>query len=34
MNAKCKMGHKTEVSLVAYYNSCKEKIFDYIEKQF
>jgi hypothetical protein len=28
MHARCKMGHKTEVSLLAYYNNCKEKILD------
>ena len=32
MNAKCRMGHKTELSLAALYNSCKEKILDYIEQ--
>lgn len=26
MHARCKMGHKTEVGLLANYNSCKEKI--------
>lgn len=30
MNAKCKMGHKTELSLLANYNASKEKILDYI----
>jgi len=30
MNTKCRMGHKTEVSLVAYYSHCKEKIMNYI----
>jgi hypothetical protein len=33
MHARCKMGRKTEVQLVSYYKSCKEKILDYIEKQ-
>ena len=30
MNYRCKMGHKTEVSLIIYYNSRKEKILSYI----
>jgi hypothetical protein len=34
MNARCKMGHKTELSLIAYYGHCKEKILSYIESEF
>jgi len=31
MNAKCKMGRKTELSLVSFYGQCKEKILTFIE---
>ena len=32
MSHRCKMGHKTEISLIAYYNSRKEKIISFLER--
>ena len=31
MNSKCKMGHKMEIGLVAYYSQCKEKVMKCID---
>jgi hypothetical protein len=33
MNAKCKMGHKSELNLIAHYGHCKEKIIAFLESQ-
>lgn len=33
MSARCRMGHKSEVSLVAHYGHCKEKVLAFLEGQ-
>jgi hypothetical protein len=33
MGARCRMGHKTEVSLIAHYGACKERVLSFLEAQ-